>query len=140
MSERNNETLVIPVLGDYHANDGFVAATFVWPEAGGELYTIAPTSSLSLSLDQHFPVRMHRLRLYTKGERDARHHIVGLCGEEFAEALHQAVKVGNFAMEITFSRQQRLYLAELQRRNPSSPSAIRHACQVMLDHQQTDES
>lgn len=139
MSEHNNETLAVPVLFDYHHADEFVAATFVWPEESNEVYTMAPTRYLSLGLDQHFPVRMHRLRLFAKGERDARHHVKGLCGEEFAEAIHHAPNVGSFTMEVLFNRERRLYLAGLQLKDPSSPPAIRHACQAMLSHQQSNE-
>jgi hypothetical protein len=125
---------MVPVLGEYFPDDALTTASFGWPEIDPhDSYTIAPNSGLSIELDTHFPMRILSITLYNHAAAQSEALLTAITSAELSRSMAEASQLGHFVLDVTLSRPARLMIARMQIDNPSTGSAMRRACQTMID-------
>lgn len=120
-------------------------AAVEWPFAQPEsTYTIDATPDVSLELDRRFPVRPSRIILIDNAGEASLTKLGELVGEELAAAMCVAHLIGPGMLRLALTDTNRVAIAELQQRSPSTPPLLKRACGfishgLMAEHQQAQE-
>ena len=145
MSELRSEE--IPVYTAYQSpdetmGDGLTIASFGWlaDSSAPEAYTIDVTDAVSLSLDQHTPVRPYSVSVLDRGAEESEEPLTNLFGGELTEAILKARDTlgGLAVINFSLSAENRFAIARRQIESPSTPPLLRRVCENMIaEHERT---
>ncbi len=128
------------IIGEFVSSSNVVNTSFYWPDweqdaedsAKISPYTIDLSDKLSLGLSGAVAVRPLTLRAYYDISKNDEEQLGLLAGSEFAHAVKTAELLGQFVLQVSLSEANRLHIAGLQLKSPSTPPHLQQACRTFI--------
>lgn len=124
----------ISVFTEYSEEDAIVRGMLMWNEQQPtDTYTLDMNGVLSIELDRHFPIRPSAI-VWEASHGIGTETVLEACfGPEVTEAMIAAWhREGAAIVDLSFSQQQRLAIAEAQLHSPSTPPLLKRSLRAMF--------